>query len=76
MYSYSYVYLIFRKLVKDLVLGMLCHGGNISPHFRNIVHSTFIFRVKHSMKESHVARKGYYVGMGRARTVAGELKGQ
>ena len=38
-------------------------------------HSTFIFRVKQSMKNSHVARKDY-ISMGRARTVAGEPKGQ
>lgn len=39
-------------------------------------HSTFIFRVKQSVKNSHVARKGYYIGMGRTRTVAGEQKGR
>lgn len=39
-------------------------------------HSTSIFRVKQSMKNSRVARKGYYIGMGRVMTMAGELKGQ
>jgi len=48
--------------------------GEYFPTFQEC--STFIFRVKQSMKESHVARKGCYVGMGRSRTVAGEPKGQ
>jgi len=66
--------MIFRKLVKDLVLLGMMSLGEYFPTFQE--HSTFIFRVKQSMKNSHVARKGYYIGMGRARTVAGELKGQ
>jgi hypothetical protein len=39
LFIWSYVYMIFRKLVKDLVLlgMMMCHWGNTSQHFRNIV---------------------------------------
>ena len=47
--------------------------GEYFPTFRE--HSTFIFSVKQSVKNSHVARKGYCIGMGRARAVAGEPKG-
>lgn len=48
--------------------------GDYFPTFQE--HSTFIFRVKQSMKNTHVAKKGYYIGMGRARAVACEPKGQ
>jgi len=48
--------------------------GEYFPTFQE--RSTFIFRVKQSMKNSNVARKGYYIGMGRARTVTGEPKGR
>jgi hypothetical protein len=46
--------------------------GEYFPTFQE--HSTFIFRVKQSMKNSHVARKD--IGMGRGRTVAGDPKGR
>ena len=76
LFIWSYVYMIFRKLVKDLVvLGMMLgHWGEYFPTFQE--HNTFIFRVKQSVKNSHVARKGSYIGMGRARTLAGEPKGR